>query len=310
MKLKKSHTTPTLVFYTPDFSISASLPFIDGGLRAGFPSPADNFLEVRIDFNEDIIKNKDTPFYAKVKVSSMKNTGKPVSIGFAPTKSLAKVANKIAKKYPERTKSSYVIDNEEKRIKALEWTKIEGVWGIGRKHAKRLKAFQINNAYQFTQLDDNWVRREMSVVGLRLKHDLMGISSIGFEEIKSKQNITVSRSFEKMYFKYDDIAERISTFSARLGEKLRKQNSHCNMIIVFINSNRFEEEMEQYRGFIAVKTDFPTNSSFEINRIAQKALKSIFKGGIGYKKAGIIVSEITLADNYQTTLFNGENPKH
>ncbi len=239
-----------------------------------------------------------------------RNTGIPVSIGFAPTKSLAKVANKIAKKYPERTKSSYVIDSEEKRIKALEWTKIEDVWGIGRKHAKRLKALQVNNALQFTQLDDNWVRREMSVVGLRLKHDLMGISSIDFEEVKLKQNMTVSRSFEKMYFKYEDVAERISTYSARLGEKLRKQNSHCNMIMVFINSNPFEEEMEQYRGFLAVKTDFPTNSTFEINRIAQKALKSIFKGGIGYKKAGIIVSDITPADNYQTTLFSGENPKH
>jgi DNA polymerase V len=239
-----------------------------------------------------------------------RNTGIPVSIGFAPTKALAKVANKIAKKFPERTKSSYVIDSEEKRIKALKWTKIEDVWGIGRKHARRLKAIQINNAYQFTQLDDNWVRKEMTVVGLRLKHDLMGISSIDFEEVKSKQNMTVSRSFEKMYFKHDNIAERISTYSARLGEKLRKQNSHCNLIMVFISSNYFQVEMEQYRGFIAVKTDFPTNSTFEINRIAQKALHSIFKDGIGYKKAGIIVSEITPADNYQTTLFNGENPKH
>jgi DNA polymerase V len=239
-----------------------------------------------------------------------KNIGIPISIGFAPTKALAKVANKIAKKYPNRTNSSYVIDNEEKRIKALKWTKIEDVWGIGRKHAKRLKALQITNAFEFTQLDDNWVRKEMSVVGLRLKHDLMGISSIDFEEVKSKKSITVSRSFEKMYFKYDEIAERISTFSARLGEKLRKQNSHCNLIIVFINSNYFQKKMEQYRGFIAIKTDFPTNSTFEINKIAQKALQSIFKDGIGYKKAGIIVSEITPADNYQTSLFNGENPKH
>lgn len=239
-----------------------------------------------------------------------KNTGIPVSIGFAPTKALAKVANKIAKKYPERTKSSYVIDSEEKRIKALKWTKIEDVWGIGRKHARRLKALQVNDALQFTQLDDNWVRKEMSVVGLRLKHDLMGISSIDFEDVKSKQNMMVSRSFEKMYFKYDEVAERISTFSARLGEKLRKQNSHCNLIMVFINSNYFQKEMEHYRGFIAVKTEFPTNSTFEINRLAQKALKSIFRDGIGYKKAGIIVSDITPADNYQTNLFNGENPKH
>jgi DNA polymerase V len=239
-----------------------------------------------------------------------RNTGIPISVGFAPTKALAKVANKIAKKYPEQTKSSYVIDSEEKRIKALKWTKIEDVWGIGRKHTKRLKAIQVNNAFQFTQLDDNWVRKEMSVVGLKLKHDLMGIPSIDFEDIKPKKNICVSRSFEKMYYEYDELAERVSTFSASLGEKLRKQNSHCNLIMVFINSNYFKTDLEQHRGFIAVKTDFPTNSTFEINRIAQKALKSIFKNGIGYKKAGIIVSEITPADNYQTNLFKCENPKH
>ena len=81
-----------------------------------------------------------------------KGTGIPVSIGFAPTKALAKVANKIAKKFPERTQSVYTIDSEEKRIKALKWTKIEDVWGIGRKHSKRLQAKNVFNAYQFTQL--------------------------------------------------------------------------------------------------------------------------------------------------------------
>ena len=118
-----------------------------------------------------------------------KGTGIPVSIGFAPTKALAKVANKVAKKFPERTKSVYVIDTEEKRIKGLKWTEIGDVWGIGRQHAKRLKALQINNAYQFTQMDDAWVRKNMTVVGLRLKHDLMGIPSIELEDIQPKKNI-------------------------------------------------------------------------------------------------------------------------
>ncbi len=89
-----------------------------------------------------------------------KGTGIPISIGFAPTKALSKVANRIAKKFSERTNGIYVIDSEEKRIKALKWLSIEDVWGIGRKHAKRLKALQIYNAYQFTQLSDDWVRKK------------------------------------------------------------------------------------------------------------------------------------------------------
>jgi len=110
-----------------------------------------------------------------------KGTGIPVSVGFAPTKALAKVANKIAKKFPERTKSVYSIDSEEKRIKALKRTKIEDVWDIGRKHAKRLQAKNIFNAYQFTQLPDDWVRKEMAVVGLRLKHELEGKPTLDLE---------------------------------------------------------------------------------------------------------------------------------
>lgn len=237
-------------------------------------------------------------------------TGIPISIGFAPTKALAKVANKIAKKFPDKTNSSYVIDTEEKRVKALKWTAIEDVWGIGRKHSKRLKALQINNAYQFTQMDDNWVRKNMTVVGLKLKHDLQGIPTIGFEDIKPKQNIACTRSFETMYNKLEDISERVSTFSAVLGEKLRKQNSHCNMISVFILSNYFRKDLEQHRAFLNIKTDFPTNSTFEINRIVQKALKSIYKEGIYYKKAGVMVGCITPAESYQIKIFGGEDVRH
>lgn len=234
----------------------------------------------------------------------------PISIGFAPTKALAKVANKIAKKFPERTQSTYVIDTDEKRVKALKWTKIEDVWGIGRQHARRLNANNVNTVYEFTQLNDAWVRKNMSVVGLRLKHDLMGIVSLDFEDVKPKQNIACTRSFEKMCDKLEDISERVSTFSTILGEKLRKQNSHCNLISVFVTSNYFRKDLEQHRAFLTVKTDFPTSSTLEINRFAQKVLQSIFKNGVSYKKAGVIVSGITPADNFQLKIFGGENPKH
>ncbi len=234
----------------------------------------------------------------------------PVSIGFAPTKSLAKVADKIAKKYPGRTNSSYVIDSEEKRIKALKWTKIEDVWGIGRRQSKKLREIGVSTAHEFTLLSDSWVRKNMTIVGLKLKNDLLGIKSIDFEDVQPKQSIACTRSFEGMYDTIEEINERISTFCTILGEKLRKQNSHCNLITVFINSNYFRSDLPQYKGVLTVKTDFPTNSTFEITRIAKSILKSIYKKGINYKKAGVIVSGLTPDDNFQLKLFGGENPKH
>ncbi len=239
-----------------------------------------------------------------------KGTGIPVSIGFAPTKALAKVANKIAKKYPERTQSVYTIDNEEKRIKALKWTKIEDVWGIGRQHAKRLQAKNILNAYQFTQLSDAWVRKEMGVVGLRLKHELQGIPTLDLEEPKNKKMIATTRSFEKPYTKFEEVSERVSTFTASCSEKLRKQNSHSNMIMVFVHTNYFRKDQPQYSRNIIINTDYPTNSTIELNRYAQIGLKAIFKEGYHYKKAGVIVMGLTPNSETQLSLFNSSNPKH
>ena len=239
-----------------------------------------------------------------------KGTGIPVSIGFAPTKALAKVANKIAKKFPEQTQSVYTIDNEEKRIKALKWTKIEDVWGIGRKHAKRLKNIKITNAYQFTQLSDDWVRKEMAVVGLRLKHELQGKPTLNLEAPKNKKMIATTRSFEKMYTKFEDISERVSTFTASCSEKLRKQESHCNMIMVFVQTNHFRKDQPQYSRNIVIKTDFPTNSTIELNHYAQIGLKQIFREGYHYKKAGVIVMGLTPNNETQLSLFNTSNPKH
>ena len=239
-----------------------------------------------------------------------KGTGIPVSIGFAPTKALAKVANKIAKKYPERTQSVYAIDTEEKRIKALKWTKIEDVWGIGRKHTKRLQAKNIHNAYQFTQLSDDWIRKEMAVVGLRLKHELEGKPTLDLEEPKNKKMIATTRSFEKAMTKLEDISERVATYTASCSEKLRKQGSHCNMIMVFVQTNYFRKDQPQYSRNIVINTDFPTNSTIELNHYAQVGLKAIFLEGYHYKKAGVIVMGLTPNNETQLSLFNTSNPKH
>lgn len=246
----------------------------------------------------------------KIQRTVTKGTGIPVSVGFAPTKALAKVANKIAKKCPERTKSVYVIDTDDKRVKALKWTKIEDVWGIGRKHAKRLQSIKVTNAYQYTQLTDEWVRKEMSVVGLRLKHELQGIPTLDLEIAKDKKMIATTRSFDKMHTKIEDISERVATFTASCAEKLRRQNSHCNMIMVFIHTNGFRKDQPQYSRNIVIKTDFPTNSTIELNHYAQIGLQQIFREGYHYKKAGVIVMGLTPNNQTQLSLFSSSNPKH
>ncbi len=238
-------------------------------------------------------------------------TGIPISIGIAPTKALAKVSNRIAKKFPNKTKGVYMINSEKKRIKALKWLKIGDVWGIGFRHAERLKIIKINTAYNFTNLEDNWVRRNMSVVGLRLKKELEGKSILDLEEVRSpKKAIATTRSFEGTITDYEKIKERISTFAICCAEKLRAQSSNCNSIYIFIRSNKFQKNKTQYRNGILMTIPFSTNSNMIISKYAVEGLKKIFKQDIDYKKAGAIVMGIDSCENYQLSLFKNENPKH
>lgn len=241
----------------------------------------------------------------------VKCTGIPISVGFAPTKALAKVANKIAKKFAERTLSVHVIDSEEKRLKALKWLEIGDVWGIGRRHAKRLSALNIKNAYQFTQMSDTWVKKHMSVVGLRLKKELLGEQMLEIEETrKRKQNIATTRTFDGNIDDYEKVKERVTTFAVTCAEKLRKQKSNCKSVFVFIHTNGHREDMPQYSQGVTIKLPFPTNSNIELAKFSQYALKRIFRQGYKYKKAGVIVGDISPVDSTQMNIFENSNPKH
>lgn len=237
-------------------------------------------------------------------------TGIPVSVGFAPTKALAKVANRIAKKFTERTGGVYKIETEEQRIKALKWLKIEDVWGIGRRHARRLQEMNVLTAYQFTQLTDRWVRDMMTVVGLRLKHDLEGKPTLQLEDVKDKKNIATTRTFDHNYSDLALIKERVASFAVSCAEKLRRQRSCCNSVMVFIHTNGFREDQPQYSKNIVIKLPYATNSSIELVKFAVMGLERIFVKGYGYKKAGVIVGDFTPEDNQQLNLFDNRNVKH
>lgn len=249
--------------------------------------------------------------YAKtIKKTVDKGTGIPISIGIAPTKALSKVANRIAKKFPKETGGIYIIDTEEKRIKALKWLAVEDIWGIGRQHSKRLQAQNIRTAFDFINLHDNWVRKHFSVVELRLKHELEGKPTLDLETVQAKKSIATTRTFDRMHTDIDSIKERVSTFAVSCAEKLRKQQSCCNAVMVFLHTNWHRKDLPQYGKNIVIKTHYPTNSSIDLMKYAIQGLEHIFMEGYHYKKAGVIVMEFTPENIKQFTLFTAENPKH
>lgn len=253
--------------------------------------------------------NLDT-YCREIQYKVTKGTGIPVCIGVAPTKALSKLANRIAKKYPDKTNGVYVMDSTEKRIKALKWLKVEDVWGIGSQLAKRLHAIDVKTAFDFTQLNDSWVKTNMSVVGLRLKKELEGLPTLQLEEVKKKKSIATTRSFETCYFDINNIQERVSSFAVNCAEKLRQQESCCNLISVFIETNPYNKNAKQYSRGIVVKTDFPTNSSIDIVKYAIEGLKQIYIKGFEYKRAGVVVMGIIPSSDIQLNLFCSVNPKH
>jgi DNA polymerase V len=240
--------------------------------------------------------------------------GIPVCVGFAATKALSKVANRIAKKFQERTQGIYVIDTDEKRIKALKWTKIEDVWGIGFRLRKKMMAHNILTAYDFTKPQyEAWIKKEMGVIGMRLKYELEGKSVLDLEPIKEqKKSIATTRSFPKQISDFDDLRERVATFAAVCAEKLRKQNSCCQTIIVMLVIDKHKYENQKYYFNKAITLPYATNSTITISNAAIAMLKELYVGNenIKFKKAGVIVTELIDENKKQFQLFEEENPKH
>ena len=250
----------------------------------------------------------------QMKTRIQKWVGIPVCVGFAPTKALAKVANKIAKKFQDRTSGVYTIDTDEKRIKALKWTKIEDVWGIGNRTTKKAKLRNINTALDFIHPQhESWIRKELGVVGLRLKYELEGKSVLDLEPIPNqKKSIATTRSFPKQISDFDLLRERVATFASICAEKLRKQNSCCHTIIVMLVIDRHTIKTSKYYFNMAVTLPYASNSTLTISNVAIDILKKLYFGNenIKFKKAGVIVTEFIPEDQKQFQLFEEENPKH
>lgn len=246
----------------------------------------------------------------KIRRHVMKWVGVPVSVGFAPTKALAKVATHIAKKFPQRTGGVYSIDSEEKRVKALKWMPVEEVWGIGRRHARMLADMGVRRAYDFTTMSDGFVRERMSVTGLRLKMELEGQSVIEMDRVQSRKNLTVSRTFETPITDFGELRERITAFAVTAARKLRRQRSLARSAVVYIRTNYHNARVAQYSANRMVRFDFDTNSDIEIVKYVVKALEEIYRKGYGIKKAGVTLMEFTDEYAHQLSMFDGRDTRH
>jgi len=233
-----------------------------------------------------------------------KSVGMPVSIGLAPTKTLAKIASHFAKKYPGY-RHCCMIDTDEKRVKALKLYPIEDVWGIGRRYAAKLQALGVQTAYDFAQHHGDWVRNIFNnIVIYRTWQELNGIDAVPNEEMAKKKSICTSRSFNGMVSDFETLRTHVTNYAVRCAEKLRAQKTVAGVVGVFLNTNVFREDLPQYWNYEEKRLTVGTNSTIDIVKAASEVLESIYRQGYHYKKAGVIVLGIGPNSPQQLDLFD------
>lgn len=229
--------------------------------------------------------------------------GAPVSIGIAPTKTLAKVAVKFAKEYPAYNKCC-VIGNEQQRTRALQLFPVDDVWGIGRRIARSLATANVNTAWDFVNKPREWVKNRYHITGERTWRELQGEDVIDIHEMETtKKSIMTSRSFPGMVTDYNDLRTHVANYAARCAAKLRRQGSVCASVMTFVQSNFFREDLDQYSNSWVTSLPTPTSTTTEIVAAAINVLDRIFREGIYYKRAGVMVSSISPGSNIQPDLF-------
>ena len=227
----------------------------------------------------------------------------PVSVGIAPTKTLAKVANKFAKKY-DGYRSVCIIDNEEKREKALSLFDLADVWGIGRQTLSKLNYLGISSPLEFANKSESWVRSHFNKPGIQTWLELNGTPCIDTTEVLRNQSICTSRSFGEMVSDLASLKASVATFASSCANKLRGQNAGARTVTVFLSSNRFREDLQQYANSATYTFITPTSDTLEITQAALAVLKEIYRPGILYKKSGVIVGDICDMSMLQMNLFD------
>ena len=242
-------------------------------------------------------------FGRKLRTVVYQNTGIPVGVGIASTKTLAKVANKLSKK----ANGCKVIITEKEIKESLTNYPIEDLWGIGRQYAKFLQKQGIKDAYELSQVPEDWAKSNMTIQGLRMVKELKGYSCIPLEEmLPVKKGICSSKSFPTDIKTIGPISEAMSSFSSRCAEKLRKNELCAGIVTVSLHTNKHKEG-KQYHPGLSMKLPSQTNSTVAIAKYAQMILKALYKEEYSYKKAMVMVTGIIPESEVQLNLFEVDN---
>ena len=243
---------------------------------------------------------KETSYQMRERVIAW--TGIPVCVGIGPTKTLAKLANHIAKKHP-RSKGVFNYNDltPTQQDNLLSRIAVDEVWGVGRKLTVRLAEHGIHTVQDLRVAHLPTLRAAFGVVMEKTQRELQGIACIDLEDVTpAKKQIIASRSFGQAVHDVDVLKDAMSTFVANACAKLRAQESHASVIQVFLQTNRFRRDQPQYMPSLSVPLPQPTNDSLVVNRWADYLVGRMFKPGYEYKKAGVMLGDISPVGRYQT----------
>ena len=245
----------------------------------------------------------DADFARQLRSRVRQWTGIPVSIGIGATKTLAKIANRIAKKTPELggvLDLGMVRDVDE----LLARIPCGDIWGIGRQLALRLAAGGIHTACDLKHAETPWVRKTLGVVGERILRELQGVSCLGLEEVPApKKGIASAKSFGRPVESLEELEEALSTYAARVGEKLRSARLLASQLHVFVTTNPFSHHKSQYQAGAQTRLVRPSNHTPDLIAAALDLLRGIYRSGHQYKKTGIFVTDLIAEQDRQPDFF-------
>ena len=248
-----------------------------------------------------------TDYAQTIRNTVMQNTGIPVSIGLAPSKTLAKIANQLVKKSNKQL-GVYCIDSMEKLQFALQQTPVKDIWGIGGQYTKLLTQHGFITAWDVSRAPEEWIRKNMSVVGQRMYHELKGTSCIAFEDMPPKKKmVCVARGFGKLLQEKHEVLEALANYTAMVAAKLRSEQLVANTIQIFVQTNAHRSKEPQYFRSLTIHLPVATNSTNELIRHARQGFETIYRPGYKYQKTGCTAMELAPAAEVQCGIFDTEN---
>lgn len=228
--------------------------------------------------------------------------GLPVSIGIAPSKTLAKIASHFAKRYPAY-RHSCIIDTVERRLKALALTPIDEVWGVGRKYRERLRRQGIATALDLAQKPLQWVADRYPQPIVNTYRELNGVDCIAMRYEGPSKSVSNTRTFPKMIDSLDPLVAEVSNFAADCSATMRRQHTRGKAMMVFVETNHYRTDLPQYSNQAACRIDPPTNASAEVVAYAVKLLRGIYRQGFRYKRAGVCITSVVSECDMQRSLW-------